>query len=81
VVGGFIAVAIALLGYRMGLARFYLLAAFSMTLGVVTLWLGLRDLLQSAFYFSGLGLGWIVSGGATLAYYLRSTTPAQPEEP
>ncbi len=72
-IGAFFAIAFALMGYRLGLVRFYLLAAFALLLGWITQQLGLRGLLQSAFYFSGIGVSWAVSGAVTLIQYLRNT--------
>jgi hypothetical protein len=74
------ALAIAVLGYRFGLVRFYGLALYTLALGVITEFLPLVDLQQNAFLFSLFGLGWIVSGSITFIRYLNSTTPASQED-
>ena len=80
IIGAFFAVTFAFMGYRLGLVRFYLLAAFGLVLGILVQQLGLRDMQQNAFYFTGLGMSWIVSGAVTLVQYLRSTRPPEAEE-
>lgn len=68
------------LAYRFSLRRFYALAAVAFLLGLVTARLALPTTFDSGFYFSALGLAWILSGALTLVSYLRSTRPATEEE-
>lgn len=75
VVGGFLALTVALIGRRFGVLRFYLLAAYTFLIGLLTGFLPLVDFQQNMFIFAMFGLGWIVSGGVTLARYLASTQP------
>lgn len=75
-----IALAVALLGFRFGLVRFYYLAVYTALMGLLTAWLPLYDLGQNIFLFIMFGLGWVVSGAITLVRYLASTKPAGEEE-
>jgi hypothetical protein len=80
IVAAMMALAVAMLGWRFGLARFYVLAAYTLLLGIVTSWLPLVDFQQNAFLFACFGLGWMVSGTYALIHYLRTTNPAEKAE-
>lgn len=73
--GGLLGIAMMVLSLRIGLPRFGLLALYAVLLGIFTAWLGLPSSLSAAIFFGGFGLGWAISGGVTLAHYLRSTQP------
>ncbi len=68
------------LAFYFGVTRFYLVALGTFLLGLLTAWLSLPAPFDSALFFGGAGLMWILSGGLTLARYLRSTTPAGDDE-
>ena len=61
------------LGYRLGLARFYVLAFLSALIGVVTALSGLDGLIVLAAYFGVMGLVLTASGLFTLRAYLSQT--------
>jgi hypothetical protein len=63
------------LGYRLGLARFYVLAFLSALIGVVTALSGLDGLIVFAAYFGEMGLVLTASGLFTLRTYLRQSQP------
>lgn len=62
-------------GYRLELARFYLLAAFSMVSGTLVALARWDPSVGGAAYFAAMGLGLIVSGAAAFCAYLRATQP------
>ena len=74
------AILILYLGLNYGVARFYLLALGTFLMGLLTAWLSLPEPFDSALFFGGAGVLWILSGGLTLVRYLRSTTPAGDDE-
>jgi hypothetical protein len=78
VIGLIIGAAQFLVGYRLDLPRFYLLAAASTVLGTLVSLGGLGSLPGGAAYFAGFGLVAILSGAWTLCAYLRA--PASPGE-
>ena len=63
------------LGYRLGLARFYVLAFLSALIGVVTARSGLDGLIVFAAYFGEMGLVLTASGLFTLRAYLSQSQP------
>ncbi len=63
------------LGYRLGLARFYVMAFLSALIGVVTALSGLDGLIVLAAYFGVMGLVLTASGLFTLRAYLSQTQP------
>lgn len=82
VTGVFAGLLIYLIALRIRLLRFYLLAVFTLAVGVATSLLRLAEPYDSTLFFCLIGLGWIVSGTVTLIRYLRSTAPlADTEEP
>ncbi len=68
------------LGVKLGLMRFFVVAGFTILLGIIAAWLQLNDLYAKFFIYGGFGLALIVSGGLTLWHYLRSTQPPAGEE-
>jgi len=75
VVSLLLALSVAIIARRFGLVRFYILAAYTALLGVLSVILPISEDQQNVFIFSLFGLGWIVSGAVTLAHYLSSTQP------
>ena len=68
-----------MIGYRLGLARFYWIGVVTVLLGALTAWLPLETMMEeNALFFSLYGLLWMISGAFTLARYLRSTQPLEP---
>lgn len=68
-------------GHRLGLPRFYLLAAASTALGTLASLAGLGDLLGGAAYFVGFGLAAILSGAVTLRAFLGAVPfPGEAQE-
>jgi hypothetical protein len=74
-VGLFLAVLMTCLGFKLGLVRFFILAGFTILLGLAAAWFQFNDLFAKAFIYSGFGLALIVSGSLTLWHYFRSTQP------
>jgi hypothetical protein len=70
-----LALSVALIARRFGLLRFYLLAGYTFLLGLLAALLPLGETRQNVFLFAMFGLGWVVSGGVTLARYLAHTQP------
>lgn len=66
---------ITFIGWSYGLRRFYLLAFYTLLLGLPMALLPLEDKFVLAVFFFGCGLGWVVSGGLTLRGYLHNTQP------
>ena len=81
VVGAFLAFSVAIIGRRFGLARFYVLAAYTFGIGLLTGILSLTETQQNTFLFAMFGLGWIISGAVTFARYLASTRPPSGDFP
>ncbi len=61
------------LGYRLDLARYYVLGVISAVAGAAAALAGLGDTMGSAFYFAVQGVALIASGGLALRAYLRQT--------
>lgn len=74
-VGLFLALLMTYLGFKLGLVRFFIIASFTVLLGLAAAYLQLNDLYAKAFIYSGFGLALVVSGGLTLWHYFRSTQP------
>lgn len=72
--------AIAWIGYRAALPRFYLLAVLSLVIGVGLSISGLSEGLELAIFYGALSMVLFTFGGATLWRYLRHN-PAPTEEP
>jgi hypothetical protein len=75
ITGGIISLTLVYLGYRTGVPRFYLVAAFTFVLGAATSSLGLPDPWSNVLFFGGFGLAWTISGVVTLIGYLHATRP------
>ncbi len=78
--GLMLGLAIAYLGARIGLRRFYIVAIFSMLLGVMICWLNPPYPWAYSMLFGLEGLAWIVCGAFVLRHYLRTTRPLSAEE-
>jgi hypothetical protein len=73
VTGALLAAALVYFGYRFDLVRMYLIASLVFLLGLALSLSPIADELAIAVFFAGLGLLMILSGGITLAIYLRSS--------
>jgi hypothetical protein len=78
--GAVIALLLVYLAYENGIRRFYIMAVFTLFLGLLVVTIRLADIYATPLFFGGFGLGWIVSGAVTLHHYLRTTKPAGGEE-
>lgn len=68
------------LAVQFGLTRFYILGGLVAAWAIAVSIAKPAEPLPSVLLFGGIGLLWIGSGALTLVAYLRSTTPANPEE-
>jgi hypothetical protein len=75
--GAVIALLLVYLAYVNSIRRFYIMALYTFFLGLLVVTLQVADMFASSIFFGGFGLGWIVSGAATLRHYLLTTKPAQ----
>lgn len=78
--GLLLALAIAYLGARIGLKRFYAVAGFSLLAGAAIYLLDLAGSWPAALIFGSEGLAWVISGLLTLVHYLGNTRPLDAEE-
>lgn len=70
-----------LLGYRLGLPRFYLLAGWMVALSVALNFLrGLPEMRYAVLFYGGIGLFVMLLGVFTLLRYLAQTRPAEEEQ-
>jgi hypothetical protein len=67
-------------GHRMGLLRFYALAALSAVTGTVITLAGLGEARGLPLFYAVIGVASLVTGGFTLRTYLRQA-PVQPDKP
>ena len=67
------------LGYRFGLARFYVVAAVTALLSILVSFMRWESELSIGALLTGFGLVWLVSGLLTLAGYVRQTKPDDQE--
>jgi len=67
-------------GHRLGLVRFYVLAALSAIMGTAITLAGLGEARGLPLYYGVIGLALLVSGGFTLRLYLRQP-PVRLDEP
>jgi hypothetical protein len=74
--GAVIALLLAYLAYDNGIRRFYIMALYTLFLGLLVVTLQLSGTFSTPLFFCGFGLGWIVSGAVTLRHYLKTTKPA-----
>lgn len=77
ITGLFAAMLTLIIALRIRLPRFFILAAYTLAVGIATGFLGLADPYDTALFLSGIGLGWLVAGAITLNRYLRGTKPAE----
>lgn len=69
--GILLAVILGLIGYRVGLGRFYLLAAVALTAGIGASYLIANEIIGSLLTYVAVGGLMILMGGITLINYLR----------
>ncbi len=62
--------------YSIGLKRFYILAAFTILLGIGLAIPPVPQACRLPILFVAMGASWAISGAMTLYHYLRSTQPA-----
>ena len=79
-IGTGIAVGLFMLGFRIGLIRFHLLAVWSVAVGVVISFLGVADTLAATLALGLIGFGLIVSGGFAFWRYWQNSEPGS-EDP
>lgn len=75
ITGGFAALLTLMIALRIHLLRFYILAGYTLAVGALTGLLRLAEPYDTALFFGGVGLGWLISGAVTLIGYLRRTNP------
>jgi hypothetical protein len=75
---GCVALAMAYLGARLDVHRFYLEAFFCVLLGVVLYSANLPYQWSAAFVFSGMGILWCLFGIIVFVHYLHSTSAYRP---
>ena len=75
------AVAVLLFANKVGLVRFYVLAAASAVIGLAVTAAGIGDIKGIGFFYMLYGAALIVSGLATLVVYLRKSPRADRENP
>ena len=80
ITGALLAVYAVYLAQRVGVNRFYAVAVCVFLIGILVSWLNLPESIDAAAFFGGVGLVWMISGAAALIHYLRTTSPAPPEE-
>jgi predicted PurR-regulated permease PerM len=79
-IGGIVPIAMGIVGalaftyaaQRVEVKRLYYLAAFSIGIGLAIGTLGIGVVLGLSFFYLGIGLAQIVTGGVALVQYLRS---------
>lgn len=74
-IGAGIGIGLFMIGYRIGLIRFHLLAVWSVAVGVVISFLGVVDTLAATLALGLIGLGLIVSGGVVFWRYWQNSEP------
>jgi hypothetical protein len=70
--GGLVGLSLLVLGIRVSLIRFYVLAFFVAGLGVCISYLGLQGIQATALFLGGIGICLVASGLLTLWKYLRA---------
>jgi hypothetical protein len=78
--GVVIALLLAFLAYEHGIRRFYLMALYTLFLGLLVVTINLPEMFTTPVFFGGFGLAWILSGAITLRHYLQTTQPAPRDE-
>lgn len=79
--GLLLGVATLLFANKVGLLRFYVLAAASALVGIALTAAGIGELRGIGLYYGGYGAAVLLSGLAALAVYLRRSTPPAPDGP
>jgi hypothetical protein len=80
VLGVTVAGAMLFIGNRVGLSRFYILAATSMLAGAGIALFGFDLAVGGMIYYALMGVALFLSGAITLRNYLKQTQPAQEED-
>jgi hypothetical protein len=75
------AVAVLLIAHRIGVLRFYILAAASAVIGVGVTAAGIADIKGLSLYYGLFGAATLISGLAALIVYLRRSPRPEPEIP
>lgn len=78
-VGAGIGVGLFLIGFRIGLIRFHLLAVWSVAVGVAISLMGVVNTLAATLALELVGLGLVVSGGFVLWRYWQNSEPGNDE--
>ena len=78
-IGAGIGIGLFMMGYRIGLIRFHLLAVWSVAVGVVISFLGVVDTVAATLALGLIGLGLIVSGGFVFWRYWQNSEPGNNE--
>jgi len=79
--GLLLAVAVLLIANKIGLVRFYALAAASAVIGVAVTAAGVGDLKGVSLYYGLFGAAVVISGLTALVVYLRRSPRPEPEGP
>jgi hypothetical protein len=75
------AIAVLLFANKVGLIRFYILAAVSAVIGFAVTAAGVGDVKGVSLYYGLFGAAVIISGLASLAIYLRKSARVERENP
>lgn len=78
-IGAGIGVGLFMLGFRIGLIRFHLLAVWSVAVGVAISFWGVASALAATLALGLIGLGLIVSGGFVFWRYWQNSEPGNDE--
>ena len=78
-IGAGIGIGLFMIGYRIGLMRFHLLAVWSVAVGVVISFVGVADTLAATLALTLVGLGLVVSGGFSFWRYWQNSEPGNDE--
>ncbi len=77
--GLIIAAFIGYLAIQIPLNRFLLLAVWVVVVSLISVRIPVSEDIQIGILLGGSGIGWLVSGGLSLLYYLKETKPASLE--
>lgn len=78
-IGAGLGFALFLLGNRVGLMRFHLLALWAVASGIVIAFLDVAETVASTFALGAIGLGLVTSGGFAFWRYWRNSEPGSDE--
>jgi len=78
-IGAGVAIGLFMMGNRMGLMRFYVLAVWSIAAGVIISFLDVDSSLASTLILGLIGLGLAVSGGFSFWHYWQNSEPGNDE--